>query len=225
MIAVNSLDCVWEPEFLCVRCVNVCVLGWVFPCWRLARCSAPWLWSLTGCPRLCHRWLDSMEPSSPLMAHMSGSSVYVSVYVFWVIFSKTKTISCWWSEVHLSHYLKCVGVSLQAQMFFKFFLWFFSEHSHAPISCFVHINTHSLRYNCIISLMWYSLHLIGENALFELQQNTQKHLEWESNLGINTFSRHAADVWWAQIGAENKPQRKIILAENRAEHVANNRNK
>lgn len=50
MTAVNSLDCVWEPArvsvsvCVCVRCVNVYASGWVFPCWKLERCSAPWLW-------------------------------------------------------------------------------------------------------------------------------------------------------------------------------------
>lgn len=58
--------------------VNVCASGWVFPCWRSVPCSAPWLWSLTGCLRLCRRWSDSMEPSSPPTARTSGSLVYVS---------------------------------------------------------------------------------------------------------------------------------------------------
>lgn len=33
------------------------------PCWRSALCSAPWLWSLTGCRRLCPRSWAWTPPS------------------------------------------------------------------------------------------------------------------------------------------------------------------
>lgn len=108
--------CVRARVSVCAVCVNVCVMS--VPMLKIG--------AVLSTMAMVTNWMSQTLPSlvglngtiiSPDGTHERIVSVCISLCIL-SYFSKTKTISFWWSEVHLSHYLKCVGVSLQAQMFF-----------------------------------------------------------------------------------------------------------